>query len=55
MSKWVQAGLVFQRRVFACCSGATVSKTGLVRGLAGWVIVEFTVTEAGTVRDPVVV
>ena len=27
----------------------------LSRGLAGWVIVEFTVTEAGTVRDPVVV
>ena len=27
-------------------------RRALSRGLAGWVIVEFTVTEAGTVRDP---
>ena len=30
-------------------------RRALSRGLAGWVIVEFTVTEAGTVRDPFVV
>ena len=30
-------------------------RRALSRGLVGWVIVEFTVTEQGTVRDPVVI
>jgi len=30
-------------------------RRALSRGLAGYVIVEFTVTEAGTVRDPIVI
>ncbi|MCB1692939.1 MAG: energy transducer TonB [Pseudomonadales bacterium] len=30
-------------------------RRALSRGMSGWVIVEFTVTEQGTVRDPVVV
>jgi len=30
-------------------------RRALARGLAGYVIVEFTVTEAGTVRDPIVI